>query len=120
MNNSLFLASFVILAIAIILPILLHFTRHLGPHPKSNKAKDQTYESGVPISIGDSFERFSVKYYLVAIIFILFDVEVVFMLPWAINLRDLGFFGMMEMFTFMGLLIAGLIYVYKKGALQWR
>jgi NADH-quinone oxidoreductase subunit A len=120
MDNSLFLASLIILTIGVALPILLHFTRHLGPHPQSNKAKDQTYESGVPISTGDSFERFSVKYYLVAIIFILFDVEVVFMLPWAVNLRDLGFFGMMEMFTFMALLIAGLIYVYKKGALQWR
>ena len=120
MDNSLILASLVIVTIAVILPVLLHLTRHLGPHPESNEAKDQTYESGVPVSVGDSFERFSVKYYLVAIIFILFDVEVVFMLPWAVNLRDLGFFGMMEMFTFMVLLIAGLIYVYKKGALRWR
>lgn len=120
MDNSLILASLAILTIAILLPILLHLTRHLGPKDQSSEAKNQTYESGVPTAVGDSFERFSVKYYLVAIIFILFDVEVVFMLPWAVNLRDLGMFGMIEMFTFMGLLIAGLIYVYKKGALQWR
>jgi len=120
MDNSLVLATFTILSIAILLPILLHLTKNLGPQPHSNEAKNQTYESGVPTPVGDSFERFSVKYYLVAIIFILFDVEVVFMLPWAVNLRDLGMFGLIEMFTFMGLLIAGLIYVYKKGALQWR
>lgn len=120
MDNSLFLASMIIVVIGLLLPILLHLTRYLGPQSKTNEAKDQTYESGVPVCIGDSFERFSVKYYLVAIIFILFDVEVVFMLPWAVNLRDLGMFGMIEMFTFMGLLIAGLVYVYKKGALRWQ
>ncbi len=119
MDNSLLLASLVILSIAIGLPVLLHLSRHLGPRSTRSQAKDQVYESGVPLTIGDSFERFSVKYYLVAIIFILFDVEVVFMIPWAVNLRDLGTFGMIEMFTFMGLLIAGLVYVYKKGALKW-
>ncbi|MDH5465326.1 MAG: NADH-quinone oxidoreductase subunit A, partial [Thiovulaceae bacterium] len=98
----------------------LHLSRHLGPKHTTNPAKDQSYESGVSTITGDSFERFSVKYYLVAIIFVLFDIEVVFMLPWAVNLRDLSFFGLMEMFTFMGLLIAGLIYVYKKGALKWQ
>ena len=120
MDNSLLLASLSLLAIAIILPLLLHLTRHLGPKHTHTDAKHQTYESGVPIVVGDSFERFSVKYYLVAIIFVLFDVEVVFMLPWAVNLRDLGLFGILEMFTFMGMLIAGLVYVYKKGALKWQ
>lgn len=119
MDNSLLLASLTILFITLVVPIALHFTKYLGPKSPHNSANDQPYESGVSRITGDSFERFSVKYYLVAIIFILFDVEVVFMLPWAVNLRDLGMFGLLEMFTFMALLVAGLIYVYKKGALKW-
>ena len=119
MDNSIILASVAVLAITVAIPVLFHLAKYLGPQSNSNPAKDEVYESGVPVMTGDSFERFSVKYYLVAIIFILFDIEVVFMLPWAVNLRDLGMFGLIEMFTFMGLLIAGLIYVYKKGALKW-
>ncbi len=119
MSNDLLLASLTILFIAFIVPLALHLSRYLGPKSPHTPANDQPYESGVSKIVGESFERFSIKYYLVAIIFILFDVEVVFMLPWAVNLRDLGLFGLFEMFTFMALLIAGLLYVYKKGALKW-
>lgn len=118
-DNSLPLAAFILTIIALGLPVLFHFAKFLGPQNKTNPAKEEVYESGIPIPVGDSSERFSIKYYLVAIIFILFDVEVVFMLPWAVNLRDLGMFGLIEMFTFMGLLVAGLIYVYQKKALKW-
>lgn len=119
MDNSLPLAALILTVIALALPILFHLAKYLGPQNKTNPAKEEVYESGIPIPVGDSNERFSIKYYLVAIIFILFDIEVVFMLPWAVNLRDLGMFGLAEMFTFMGLLIAGLIYVYQKKALKW-
>lgn len=64
--------------------------------------------------------RFSVKFYLVAILFVLFDVEIIFMFPWAVNVRELGFFGLFEMFTFMLLLLGGLIYIYKIKALKWQ
>lgn len=119
MDNSLPLAALILAVIALALPVLFHLAKYLGPQNKTNPAKEEVYESGISIPVGDSNERFSIKYYRVAIIFILFDIEVIFMLPWAVNLRDLGLFGLIEMFTFMGLLIAGLIYVYQKKALKW-
>ena len=96
--------------------------------------KQQAYESGVP-ALGDARERFSVRFYLVAILFIIFDIETVFMIPWAVYFRQLScfvplvgdvcpvgnisFFGLGEMLVFMLILLVGLVYVWKKGALQW-
>lgn len=119
LENSFLLAALILSVIALALPALFHLAKYLGPQNKTNRAKEEVYESGIPIPVGDTNERFSIKYYRVAIIFILFDIEVVFMLPWAVNLRDLGVFGLVEMFTFMGLLIAGLLYVYQKKGLRW-
>ena len=62
---------------------------------------------------------FSIKYFLVAILFVLFDVEVIFMYPWAVNFKDLGLFGFLEMLMFMGFLLLGFFYIVKKGALKW-
>lgn len=70
-------------------------------------------------NINSADNRFSVKFYLVAISFLLFDVEVIFMFPWAVNVVDLGVAGLFKMFIFMGLLFIGLIYIYKKKALSW-
>jgi NADH-quinone oxidoreductase subunit A len=81
-------------------------------------AKLAPYESGIT-PVGDTRERFSIKFYLVAILFIIFDIETVFMIPWAVLFRDLGIFGFVEMVVFMTVLLVGLIYVWKKGALQW-
>jgi NADH-quinone oxidoreductase subunit A len=64
-------------------------------------------------------ERFSVKFYLVAMLFIVFDIEIVFMYPWAVLYRQLGLFGLGEMLVFIGILLVGYVYVWKKGALQW-
>jgi NADH-quinone oxidoreductase subunit A len=64
-------------------------------------------------------ERVSVKYYIVAMLFILFDIEVVFLYPWAVNFRELGMFGLFEMFLFMALLMVGFVYVWRKGGLKW-
>jgi NADH-quinone oxidoreductase subunit A len=81
-------------------------------------AKLAPYESGMA-PLGDTRERFSVKFYLVAILFIVFDIETVFLIPWAVLFRELGVFGFVEMLTFMLVLLVGLIYIWKKGALQW-
>ena len=76
------------------------------------------YECGMP-AVGDARERQSVKFYMVAMIFLLFDIEVAFLYPWAMALRDLGWNGFAQVLLFMGLLLAGYIYVWRKGALDW-
>lgn len=81
-------------------------------------AKASPYESGIT-PIGDTRERFSVKFYIVAMLFIVFDVETVFFFPWAAVYRTLGLFGLVEMFVFIAVLAAGLAYAWKKGALEW-
>jgi NADH-quinone oxidoreductase subunit A len=96
--------------------------------------KQQAYESGIQ-PLGDARERFSVRFYLVAILFIIFDIETVFMIPWAVYFKQLScfvplvndacpvgnisFFGLGEMLVFMAILLVGFVYVWKKGALQW-
>lgn len=80
--------------------------------------KSAPYESGM-IPLGSTRERFSVKFYLVAILFIIFDIETVFLIPWAVRFRELGLFGFVEMLVFIVILAVGLVYVWKKGALQW-
>lgn len=119
MTTELTLASATILFLLLFIPFIIHMTKHLGYQQENGKHKNEVYESGIRSYVKDSFERFNVKYYLVAIIFILFDVETLFMFPWAVTIRELGYFALFEMFTFMAILIAGLIYVYKKGAIKW-
>lgn len=97
--------------------VTLVATHFLGPRRKT-KDKLETFEAGVKI-VGNARQPFSIKYFLVAILFVLFDIEVIFMYPWAVNFRDLGMTGMIEMFVFMGTLLLGFIYVLKKKALDW-
>jgi NADH-quinone oxidoreductase subunit A len=85
---------------------------------KPTRAKLMPYESGM-VPVGDARQRFSVKFYLVAMLFILFDVEAVFIYPWAIILRDLKRFGLWEMLVYIGIFLAGFFYVWKKGVLDW-
>src|SRR3954462_8259964 len=89
----------------------------LGPKRPSPE-KSARYECGMP-PVGDARERMSVKFYLVAMIFLLFDIEVAFLYPWAMALRDLGWTGFVQVLLFMGLMLAGYIYVWRKGALDW-
>lgn len=89
----------------------------LGKRARS-PLKDTPYESGMA-PVGSAHERFSVKFYLVGMIFILFDIEAVFLYPWAVVYRDLRLFGFLEMFVFVVLILVGFFYVYKKGALDW-
>jgi NADH-quinone oxidoreductase subunit A len=83
-----------------------------------NQQKDSPYESGMK-PIGSARERFSVKFYLVGMLFILFDIEAIFLYPWAVVFRDLGWLGLVEMFIFMGLVLVGFFYIWRKGALDW-
>jgi NADH-quinone oxidoreductase subunit A len=92
-------------------------THNLGPS-RHSKLKDETFECGIP-AVGDARTPISVKYFLVAILFVLFDVEIIFMYPWAVNFKALGWPGFVEMIIFMGLLLLGFIYVIKKGVLKW-
>lgn len=98
-------------AIAIGLPSLL------GPR-RYNKAKMEPYESGM-IPFADARRRFPVKYYLVAMLFILFDIEVIFLYPWAVVLRELRWAAFIPMGFFLLLLVIGLLYEWRKGALEW-
>jgi NADH-quinone oxidoreductase subunit A len=88
-----------------------------GPR-RPTKRKSAPYESGM-VPYGPGTRRLSVRYYLIAVLFILFDIETVFFLPWAVVYRQLGMFGLIEMLIFMGVLIIGFVYAWKKGALEW-
>jgi NADH-quinone oxidoreductase subunit A len=83
-----------------------------------NRVKDMPYESGITPT-GDARGRFSVKFYLVGMLFILFDIEAIFLYPWAVVYRDLKMFGFVEMLVFVVLILSGFFYIYKKGALDW-
>jgi len=119
-----------VLVNAVAMIALSHLVIRIRPTP----VKDTPYESGIP-PLGDARERFSVKFYMVAMLFIIFDIETVFMIPWAVYFRELSctaslvagscpagmtsFFGLGEMIVFMVILMVGFLYVWKKGALQW-
>jgi NADH-quinone oxidoreductase subunit A len=83
-----------------------------------NIVKDMPYESGI-VPTGDARHRFSVKFYLVAMLFILFDIEAIFLYPWAVVYRELKMFGFIEMLVFVVPILAGFFYIWKKGALDW-
>lgn len=83
-----------------------------------NKVKDMPYESGM-VPIGTASERFSVKFYLVAMLFILFDIEAVFLYPWVVVFKDLKMFAFVEMFVFVVFILSGFFYIWKKGVLDW-
>ena len=88
-----------------------------GPR-KPSKEKSMPYESGMT-PYGEGTRRMPVRFYLIAVLFILFDIEVVFFLPWAITFRQLGLFGLFEMIVFIAILLVGYVYAWKKGALEW-
>jgi NADH-quinone oxidoreductase subunit A len=83
-----------------------------------NRVKDMPYESGI-VPTGDARQRFSVKFYLVAMLFILFDIEAIFLYPWVVVFRELKMFAFIEMLIFVVLILSGFFYIWKKGALDW-
>lgn len=103
-------------ALALALIVLL-LGAIFGPKRPTTK-KSAPYESGM-IPYGPGTRRMSVRYYLIAVLFILFDVETIFFIPWAVALRDLGWAGIIEMLLFVGILMVGFVYAWKKGALEW-
>ncbi|GGG80589.1 NADH-quinone oxidoreductase subunit A [Parapedobacter pyrenivorans] len=92
-------------------------THLIGPKVRTEN-KLGAFESGIEV-IGNARQPFSIKYFIVAILFVIFDIEVIFMYPWAVNFREFGLSGLIEMFVFMGMLLLGFIYILKKKALEW-
>ena len=106
----------VILAVVVAF-IILVISRIFGPHQPSFR-KNAPYESGMK-PIGPANRRLPIKFYLVAVLFIIFDIEVIFFLRWAVSMRDMGVYGLLVMGFFTLILIVGFIYEWKKGALEW-
>ncbi len=101
----------------IMLPPLL---RRFGIVPKKpNPVKSSTYECGMD-TVGKSWVQFNFRYYFYALIFVIFDIQVVFLYPWAVSLGQLGLFGLVEMAVFFLILIVGFVYAWKKGVLEWK
>lgn len=105
-----------ILAIGFVVGTII-ISGKLGPK-RTSEVKDKNFECGIE-SVGNARVPFSVKYFLVAILFVLFDVEVIFLYPWAVNFKELGIEGMLKMIVFMSLLLVGFFYIIKKKALEW-
>ena len=123
-----------LLGFVILNAVMMLGLSHLTLRPRPSAVKQTPYESGMP-PLGDAHERFSVKFYMVAVLFIIFDIETVFMIPWGAYFRQLSctvplangncpvghmsLFGLTEMVVFIIILLVGFVYVWKKGALQW-
>jgi len=103
--------------ILLLLPILLSFARIVPKRP--NPVKSSTYECGMD-TIGKSWVQFNFRYYLYALLFVVFDIETVFLYPWAVAFRQLKLFGLMEMLIFILILVVGFVYAWRKRALEWK
>jgi NADH-quinone oxidoreductase subunit A len=113
-----YIAIGVMIAVATVIAIIaIGLGELFGPKKKSS-VKSEPYESGIA-PIGPGTRRMPVRFYLIAVLFILFDIEVIFFLPWAVAFRQLGLFGLAEMAVFIVVLLIGYIYAWKKGALEW-
>jgi len=110
------IAALIILAVAVCL-VVVSISRMFGPFRPTTR-KTAPYESGMK-PIGPANRRLPVKFYLIAVLFIIFDVEVIFFLPWAVIVRDIGPYGLIVMGVFTFILTVGFIYEWKKGALEW-
>jgi NADH-quinone oxidoreductase subunit A len=116
---QLFFPFLIVLCLALLIPVsMMVLSALLGPRKKT-VLKMQQYECGVPSPTGVRRGKLSVKFFLVAILFLVFDIEVVFLYPWAVVFRQLGAPGFFEMGLFILVLVAGLAYAWKKGALEW-
>ena len=108
----------ILLAVSVVNAIFMVVLSTVLSPGKATKNKSAPYESGM-VPLGGTRERFSVKFYVVAILFIVFDVETVFLLPWAVSARALGWHGFATVMIFVFILTVGLVYEWKKGALEW-
>jgi NADH:ubiquinone oxidoreductase subunit 3 (subunit A) len=115
-NEWLYIGIF--LVIGIIVPIVpLVFSRLVAPR-KPNPIKQSTYECGLE-TVGDSWVQFKAQYYIFALVFLVFDVETVFLFPWALSIKQLPLFVVLEGVLFIAILVAGLVYTWRKGMLEW-
>ena len=106
------------IGLAVVSAVAMIALSHLLQPRRPTDVKGMPYESGMT-PLGGTRDRFSVKFYLVAMLFIVFDIEVVFMIPWAVAFRELGLFGLVEMLVFVMILLVAFVYVWKRGALEW-
>src|SRR6476469_2272746 len=116
MQGWLSIVLMIVLGLLFAVPSVL-LSQFLGPR-RPTPEKLAPYECGVP-PVGDARDRMSVKFYLVAMIFLLFDIEVAFLYPWAVAFRDLGRAGFWQLVTFFALLVTGYVYVWRRGAFDW-
>lgn len=113
-----YIPIFLMIAIATLFGVVMvKLNEWLGPK-RPNEEKLSTYESGME-PVRSARERFSIKYYMVAMLFIIFDIEVVFLYPWAVSFRELGLMGFITMSVFIFILLVGFYYIWRKGALEW-
>ena len=116
LNGYIPIVIFLLVAVGFALFTLL--MSQLVQSTKYNKVKLEPYECGIEPTT-DARDRYSIRYYLIAMLFVIFDVETVFMFPWAVIMDKLALFGLIEMIVFLAILIAGYAYAWKKGALEW-
>lgn len=108
----------VLIAIAVLLGGVAIALGHLVGPRRPSKQKSAPYESGMT-PIGPGTRQMPVRFYIVAVLFILFDIEIIFLIPWAVIFRELGIFGLIEIIVFVIILLVGFVYAWKKGALEW-
>ncbi|HUO31474.1 MAG TPA: NADH-quinone oxidoreductase subunit A [Bryobacteraceae bacterium] len=113
-----YLPIFIFLAIAIAFPVVTIIIAKLIRPSSPFKTKLEAYECGIKAA-SDSRGRYTVRFYIIAILFVIFDVETIFLFPWAVRYRALGWFGVAEVAVFLAILVVGYIWAYKKGALEW-
>ena len=116
LSNYTFIGIFIVVAIAfpIVALALAVFIRPKKPNP----IKSTIYECGLE-TIGETWVQFRVQYYIYALVFVIFDIETIFLYPWAVAYNKLGIFALVEMFIFLVILVGGLVYAWRKGALEW-
>src|SRR4030095_11798007 len=121
MNNSVltgYIPIFLFMALAFVFPIVTLLVARLIRPQTGGQQKLMPYECGVEQD-ADARQRYAIRYYVVAILFVIFDVETIFLFPWAIIYKQLALFGLVEMLVFLGILVVGYIWIIKKGALDW-
>ncbi len=116
-NNAVLALTALLTGVALVAAALL-IAKLVSPS-SYNPQKGEAYECGIPTR-GESMAQFHIGYYLFAILFLMFDVETVFLFPWAVKMRDLGANGLISIAVFFGILVLGLVYAWRKGALEWK
>ena len=113
-----YLPIFIFVAVAVSFPVVTFVASRLLRPFRPNRTKYKPYECGIE-PMTEARDRYSVQYYIISVLFVIFDVEMIFLFPWAVRYRELAFFGFMEMLVFILILVVGYAYAWKKGALEW-